>query len=307
MSALYERGETFSHWVTIRDADGQRTTPDTITMSITCPNNNTILSSAAMNEETTGEYYYDFPLDSQATYGKYEIRVETTSTGTPPPVSVMKDSFYIMPWKLEKSVQKKMGITQTDITNEDLSDICWSSYREALRDVYIPHNREKPKPNPDTHRGFDGSNTSFQTRYNPIVDINGDGIIGDSTADYSDITCYWINSQGSRRTGHVRITQAENGEITITQENGSTAIPNNNKGVFLSYWSSYDTFDDFIFKEAVSYLASHYVSVRFTERGTVTIADLNVNKPIILQQPNRFLHEYKRKIKMLHKPRFIGV
>jgi len=303
--AIFERNDTFSHWITVRDKDGTKEDPATVDMSIIDPHGNTVLSYTNMTNDSVGIYYYDHDISSTATYGRYEVHVKTTSAGGH--YGILHDEFFIMPWKLEESIRRKMGISTNDVDDDDLSHIAWMAYQESLRDVYNHHYKEKPKGNPDTGAGFNGTNTSFQTKYYPIADIGGDGSIGDSDDAEADITGWWINSAGHRSSCDIDITQSDNGEITITQNDGVTAIPSNNEGVYLDYWSEYGNYNEFVYREAVSFLAAHYVNLRFTEQDKVTIADINSNRPIVLKQPNRFMREYKRLIDSVRKPRILGV
>jgi len=303
---IFERGETFSHWVTIRDRDKTKVDPNTVKIDIYDPHNVRVVNQQTMTKDSTGVYYYNHNLSSTATYGKYEVKVTGTSGASNK--GIIEDEFFIMPWKLEEAIRIKMGITSTnDIGDDDISHIAWTSYMEALRDVYNHHYKENPKGNPDTGEGFDGSNTSFQTQHYPIADIGGDGSIGDSDDAEADITGWWINENGHRADVDINVTQADNGEITITQSDGVTAIPSNNEGVYLDYWSEHGNFDEFLFREAVSFLAAHYINIRFTERDKVTIADINANKPVVLKNPNRFMREYKRIINAVRRPRILGV
>ena len=303
--AIYERGDSFSHWITIRDRNDKKIDPSSVNITIYDPCNNIHVNNATMTKSAVGEYYYDYAINSSATYGEYTIKVISTSGGLD---SVFKDQFFIMPWKLEKSIRRKMGINdEKEIDDEDLSHIAWTSYMEALRDVYEHHYGETPNGNPDTGETFDGTNTSFQTKHYPIADINGDGMINGTSSCATDMTCWWIDSTGSRNEGYVVITNYKNGEINLYQNDGSTPIPSDNEGVYLDYWSQYENYDQFLFREAVSYLAAHYVNLRFTERDKVTIADINTAKPIILKQPNRFLREYRRLINHVKKPCMGGV
>jgi len=307
--AIFERSDTFSHWVTIYDRDNTKTDPSTVSMSIIDPYGNTVLSygSGGMTKDSTGVYYYDHDISSTATYGRYEVRVKTMSGAGSGHLGIIYDEFFIMPWKLEESVRRKMGISTNDINDDDLSHIAWMAYQESLRDVYNHHYKEKPNGNPDTGTGFNGTNTSFQTKHYPIADIGGDGSIGDSDDPESDITGWWIDNAGHHNTCDINITQSDNGEITITQDDGTTAIPSNNEGVYLDYWSEYGNYNEFVYREAVSFLAAHYVNLRFTERDKVTIADINANKPVVIKHPNRFMREYKRLVDSVRKPRILGV
>ena len=255
-----------------------------------------------MASESTGVYRYYYAIDSSATYGKHKVRaVATTATGE---TGIYETEYYVMPWKLERTVRRISGISETkSISDEDIPHISWMSYKEALRDVYNHHYKEAPCYNPDTGVGYDGSNTSFQTKHYPIADINGDGVIsGSNVSCATDVTIWWINSAGHRADGIVTVTQEDNGELTITQADCS-AIPSSQEGVYLDYWSQYDSYNEYIFQEAVAYLAAHYVVLRFNELDRVTLADLNSNRPIVLANPNRFIYEYRRLINMIREPR----
>ena len=304
--AIYERSDTFSHWVTIRDRNNQLTNPSSVSITISDPCGKTLINNAAMTNSSVGLYYYDYSINSSATYGEYGIKVKTVSAGALN--TIYKDQFFVMPWTLEKSVRRKTGIAdEKDIDDEDLSHICWTSYMEALRDVYGHSYKESPSGNPNTGALFDGTNTSFQTKSYPIADINGDGTVTGTSSCATDIIGWWINSSGSRQEASISITNYKNGEINIYQVNGTSPIPSTNKGVYLDYWYEYDSYNEFIFREAVSFLAAHYVNLRFTERDKITLADINSSKPIILLQPNRFLKEYKRLVNLVKKPRITGV
>lgn len=304
--AIFERNETYTHWTTIRDRTDTKVDPTTVKITIYDPYNTILVNNQNMTKYSTGIYYYNYDtLSATALYGKYRVDVKATS-GTSQ-VGIYITYFYVMPVKFEDSIRFKMGITQEDIDDDALSHIAWTSYQEALRDVYIPHYNEEPDRNPDTGVGFNDTNTVFQTRCYPIADSNGDGVIGDSSVSMPDITCFWIDNAGHRNTGYILVTEADNGEITITQSNGVTPIPSTNEGVYITYHSEYENFQEFLFYEAVSYLASHYVNLRLTERNKVTIADINADKSIVLLEPNRYLREYKRLIGFVHRPRLIGV
>ena len=303
--AVFERNETFSHWVTIRDRNEQKVDPSSVKITIKAPNGNDVVTSQNMTKDSTGVYYYDHDLSSTASYGKYSVVVTSTSGGSHR--GIIEDEFFIMPWKLEKSIHRNMGTSEQDISDEDLSHIAWDSYKEALHDVHLPHHNEKPRGNPDTGAGFDGTNTTFQTGSYLIADIGGDGSVNGSASDEEDISCYWIDENGHRNTGYVTVTEENNGEISIYQSDGSTPIPSTNEGVYLDYWSEHYGYDEFLFKKAVALLASHYLSNRLTELDRTTLADLNSNRPIVLKNPNRFLREYDRVLSKLRKSRIRGV
>lgn len=234
--SVFERGETYVHRIEIRARNKQKTNPTTITDTIYGPCSYTLINAASMTSDATGEYYYNYAVPSAATYGRYKTRVAATSSGGN--VAVFEGEFHVMPWKLQKTVRRITGIDdEKTISDDDLSHLSWMSYQEALRDVYSHAYKETPNGNPDTGVGFNGSNTAFQTRRYPVADSNGDGrITGTGTSCATDISGWWINSAGSRDSLYITVTQPDNGEITVYQSDGATAIPSDNEGVYIDYW-----------------------------------------------------------------------
>lgn len=300
--SIYERSETFVHRISIRDRNGLKVNPSTVSETIYDPCGTILVNSLSMSSDATGEYYYNYNIPANAYYGKYRTKVIAKTSGAN--TAIYEDKFYIMPWKIERDIRQITGISEKkSITDDDLSDIAWNTYKYALRDVFCHHHKDSPCGNPATGATFDGSNTSFQTPSYPIADINGDGVVTGTTTCGYDMTGWWINSNGHRSECSIMVTQSDNGEITIWKDDGVTPIPADNNGVYIDYWVEYDSFDDDIFKRAVSYLASHEVINRFNELDRTTIADLNSNRPIIISNPIRFMNEYRRYISMIRKPR----
>ena len=305
--AIFERGETYAHWTTIRDRNDQKVNPTSVKITISDPCGRVLVNAQNMVNSSTGVYYYNYDtLSSTATYGKYTTNV--TAISGLANVGTYISHFYVMPWKVEQSVRQKMGITdEKDIDDDALTEICWMSYKRVLREIYLHARNEVPMGDPDTGVCFDGVNTSFQTRKYPIADVNGDGEISGTASCATDMFCWWIDSAGSRQEGYVTVNKPLNGEIQLFQSDGATPIPSTNEGVYVDYWYSYDNYDEFLFREAVSYLASHYVNLRLTERNKVTLADINRNTPIIMMHPDMFLKEYRNLLKKVSKPKVGGV
>lgn len=304
--AIFERGETYTNWTTIRDRSDVKIDPASVKIYIYDPYDVVLVNNQNMTKSAVGIYYYNYDtISNTAPYGKYKVKVVATSGVAT--INTYITYFYVMPEKFEESIRLKMGITEDDIDDNALSLLAWTSYQEALHDVYVPCYNQQPKGNPATGAGFDGVNTSFQTLCYPIADIGGDGVVGDDSDAEKDISCFWIDSNGHRNEGYVNITNIANGEITITQLDTITAIPANNEGVYITYHAEHENYNSFLFHEAVAYLACHYVNIRLTERNKVTIADLNADKSIVMLNPNRYMKEYKRLIGLVYKPRILGV
>lgn len=303
--AIYEQGETFSHWVTIRDADQQKTDPASVTFSIKDPCGNIILDSQVMTNSSTGIYYYDYELSSTASYGRYVTTVKSTAAESQ--TGIITGEFFIMPWKAEKDIRRKLGLSDSkDIDDSDLSHFAWGAYVEGLRTLYKHYRDVSPKPNPTSGALFDGSNTSFKTQHCPLGDSNGDGsVLGNADDCKKDVDGYWYDSDGLRQECTVTVSNAKSGEITITQTD-SSAIPADNEGVYLDYWVEPRSYDEFIFREAVAYLGSHYVQNRLEERKHISVADINSNQKIIFKNPTRYYNEYRRLMKLISKPKIGG-
>ena len=306
--AIYERGETYAHWVTIRDRDNTLVDPNTVNITITDPCDFTLVDSQSMTSVSTGKYYYYYDtIASSATYGRYKVKVESTSASGQ--VGIYKEEFYVMPWNLTKDVRQITGASETkDIDDDNLADICWKAYLEALRDVHEHHYKEIPNCDPKNGYGFNGTNTSFQTHHFPVADINGDGTVtGNNTSCATDVKCWWIDEDGSWNHGVVVMDESRNGEIYIYQNDAATAIPDDNEGVYLDYWSEYETFDEDMFHNAVAHLAADMLVRRFKEADRVTMADLSSNIPILIKDDRRFYRKYKQIINHIRRPRVGGV
>jgi len=261
-----------------------------------------------MTKDVVGEYYYNYSISSTATYGRYGVQAKATSAGGN--IAIFNAEFFVLNWDASKDVRQLTGIGDTKtISDTDMENMVWMSYQEALRDVYEHHYKQKPASNPDTGAGFDGTNTSFQTYYYPIADSNGDGSVygyGETSCG-TDISGWWIDNAGSYNKCYITVTKSDNGEITITQDDGTSAIPNDNRGVYLDYWSSYGSYDETLFHQAVNYLTSHNVMLRLKEVDRVTLADISSNIPIIEKDVNRFYKKYRSILKKISKPRFGGI
>lgn len=305
--AIFERGETYVHRTDVRTRAGLKTNVSSVSLSIYDPCGFRLANSVSMTSDATGEYFYNYSLSSTATYGRYKTTTTATSAGGQK--SIVQEQFYVMPWKLEKSIRRVTGASDTkSMSDDDLSHIAWMSYIETLRDIYGHHYAECPLGNPDTGTCFDGSNKSFQTPSYPIADISGDGVVtgyGQQSCG-TDVNFWWINSAGSRQQGYCTVNKANNGEITLTQSSGA-AVPSNNEGVYLEYWTEYNTYNSFILEQAVTYLAAHYVTLRFAELDKVTLADIRDSNPLIVINPKRFKDEYYRKIDFIRPPLAMGV
>lgn len=301
-NSIYERGEENYYVAKIKNIDGNaNATPSSVSITIYDPCSNVTINSIAMVALTTGEYYYSYTIPNDAIFGQYNIEVTASS---PTYTTTYKDKFYILPWNIIYDTRRYSGITsKKSVSDHDIAGIIWEAYLEALKKVYVFQNEEKPKCNPNTGAGFDGTNTTFATRHTPLADINGDGVV----TGYGEISCgtdvdgYWTDTNGDCHLLKITVLDAKCGKLTITQLDG-TAIPNTNCGVKINYYTEWRTFNMNIFKSAVAFLAAHKCIVRFKELGKATLADLHSNKEVILHDRDRMLKAYKKAMRSISKP-----
>ena len=82
MSTHYQ-GETVVIEVSVTDTDRAATNPTTsITISISDPGGNAMVTDAAMTNDSTGKYHYDYAIPADATIGEWDAEV-TASSGKP--------------------------------------------------------------------------------------------------------------------------------------------------------------------------------------------------------------------------------
>jgi len=292
--AIFEQGETYVHRASIRDRTGTLVNPSSASFKLIDPCGYTLVNYQSMTSDATGQYYYNYTLSSTATFGRYITQVKAITSGGN--IAHQKGEFFVMPWDGIPEVRRTMGCKDAKtIEDDDLASILWSSYKYALKDVYIHHYDESPNANVETGAYFDGTNSTFQTQYYPIADVNGDGYVyGNEISCASDITVKWRNSYGHMQDGYVSVTRADNGEIHIFQSDGITPIPSTNKGVYLEYWIKDKRYDNYLFQQAVVRLACYELSKRFTSLTEITLADIQNNNPLITIDPQMWMHEYHR-------------
>jgi len=303
--SVFERSETYTHWSTIRDKDGVAVDPTNVKITIYDPCDNVIVNDQLMTKSDTGIYYYEHILSSTASYGNYRTTVKATAMVGQ--IGIMADEFFVMPWKVEQDVRRKIGLgDDADISDSDLSHLSWSSYKQALVDLYIHRYMDIPKGDPDTGNKWNGTNLNYQTPQYPIADVNGDGTVSGNTVDCTkDMDVWWIDTDGYRQEGLVTVTNSDHGEINISQVGGA-ALPSTTKHVYLDYWTVPQNYDEFIFREAVAYLAAHHVELRLEGREKLTIADINANSTILIKSPQRYYREYRRLMRLINKPKIGG-
>lgn len=301
-NSIYERGEENYYVAQIKNIDGNADVdPSSCSITISNPCSTVLVDAIAMVKLTTGYYFHSYAIPNDAVFGQYEIKIEASS---PTYNTIYKDKFFILPWNIVYDTRRYSGITaRKSVSDHDIAGIIWEAYLEALREVYTYWDDESPKCNPDTGAWFDGINTTFITENGKLADANGDGVVTGygETSCGTDVDGWWKDSNGDCHQLKITVLDARCGKLTLTQWDG-TAIPSNNCGVKINYYTEWRTFNMAIFKSAVAFLAAHKCIVRFRELGKATQADLHSNKVVILHDRNRMEKAYKKAMRKISKP-----
>lgn len=307
-SGIYERDSEYYIRLDIHDIIDPfaPTSPSLVTISITDPCGNALITNQVMTEVSTGVFDYGYAIQSAATYGEYTVEISTTTY-----TMVKLYDFYVFPWNIIPRIRRKSGIEEyKSIADHDLALIAWAAYEKVLARTFITHFDETPVADPDYCKLFNGTNTVVRTKYGYLADHDGDGIISGATTSKAcdgDICGYWYDSDYARHDCTIVVNDSTSGRITVTQNDGVTAIPNTNQGVYISYWTRYKTWQLRLFRSAVEYLAAHEVVLRFDELDRATLADLQSNKQVFLADPNRLEKEYLKSMEDIRQPSFGGV
>jgi hypothetical protein len=171
--------------------------------------------------------------------------------------------------------------------------------KQVRRDVFMYHHMEYPKGNPSSGATWDGSNTTFQLCY-PIADYDFD----DSTSD--DVTGIWIDADYGVNDCTVTVSNSKYGLVTITQDDGSTAIPSSAEEVYVDYYSNDEEIPFNVLEEMGTLLTCHLVTKRLTEPRKISISDLESNKKLLNIINRDFEYLYKDLVRSYTSPLLEG-
>lgn len=293
----YQCGETYVHRIMIRDRTGTLIYPATVLFNLYDMCGNALVTDGAMATDATGTYEYAYNIPDPCLYGEYDIKVVATDAGGD--VSVFPDSFYTFPWKCLSQIRSISGIEQRKtISDNDLAVIAWDAYQEVLAEVYEFHDWEKVTMDPDVNLSFNGTNKTFRIKvcnYDELADRYGDGVVTGwgETSCGTDVDGYWIDSDFARHQLKITVEDVITGRVTLTQTD-DTAIPSNQQGVRINYWTQSETWNERLMRKAVVYFAAHEVVQQFNILDRVTLADIESNKAVFLANPNRLEKIYKK-------------
>ena len=260
-----------------------------------------------MVSDAIGHYEYNYNFPSDSVYGEYNIIYKATAyDGT---ITIMRNSIMLFRKDILTKIRRYSGISNESIDDEDLCGITIQALDEALNEAFDFHKDVEPICDPDYGVIFNGSNKVVRTPKTPIADHDFNGSvegIGATPCD-GDITGYWIDSDYAKHDMYITVNDAKTGRITITQDDGVSAIPNDYQGAYLTFWTEWESYDENIFLDAVSYLAAHHAILRMTDLHRATGADLPSNQSKIELNLNRFYRKYEMLMSKISRPKCDGV
>ena len=285
--------------------DGTASDVSSAVVTIISPCGTTLVNEQAMTNDATGQYSYAYSLITDCEYGEYRVLYNLTNGTTR---TLMSNSFFVFRTDLINKVRSYSGIGVKSVNDEDLARITLDALREACDEVFLFHHDEKPIADPDYGVTFNGTNTVVRTRCGNLADHDFDGHVYGYGANpcSGDITGYWYDSDYVRHTAKITVNDSISGRITLTKTDDS-AIPSNNQGVYISYWTEWESYNENIFEDAVAYLAAHHLILRMTDLHSATAADLPSNQKKIELNLERFKNKYEALRNKISKPYCDGV
>ena len=297
---IYFRGDSIFTQINIKEIlTNTMTDPSSVSISLYDPNGTALISDSAMSHTIAGIYEYDYSIPTDACFGVYSIKIETTTLD-----SLSYFNFVIFPWDVNARVRELSGaFQQNDISDYKLSLLAWNAYKETLMDVFELHSDNKISKQGYCNSQsiyFDGITKEFTLSNYPLADIDGDDVItghGELTCG-EDITFTYLDSTGVKQMGNVTVIDSDRGIVEITTS-GGLAIPDDITIPKLTYYSQSTTYDKELMREAVAYLTAHKVMVSFKNIEKATLNDLQSNRE---KEINRFLIRYQEIIEKIGFP-----
>jgi uncharacterized protein YjdB len=195
---------------------------------------------------------------------------------------------------MPQKVRDIMGLDNDAVLNDrQIEEHIRVSQEKVKEQLFIYHHLETID-NSRAGDTWDGSNKTFNTTYYPIMDSNYD-----FTVDNNDITCVWLNSSYNPQTSTVTVSNATLGIITITQSDGSTAIPSDADDVMVTYYSCNRNISKKHLENLTTLWAAHLVLHSMKSPTSISMADYDKNEKILLSNPDQFKDEYQRYINQL--------
>lgn len=322
--AIYEKEETFVHYITLRDRTGTLTDADSCLITITSPCDVVLVNGLPMTHISTGIYSYTYDLLSTAIYGQYNVSVRASDGGV---YSVFPEKFFVMPWNIQDEIRTLSGQGLKKISDDDLSLLAWNSFREVIQATMEYHHHEKLECCVDDVCACCGNivcdcawgcgspicsdqGKSYTLKNTPIADWQIDSAIHgcecQDTNDecHNDICGMWIDNDGVCHDAAVKVINSTCGEIEAYQDDCVTKIPANNQGIYINYHSTWRTYNLTLFKKAVIYLAYYELALReFLESKKASSCDERARYLIV----NKIQNRYRDILDSIRRPMLGGV
>lgn len=174
------------------------------------------------------------------------------------------------------------GLTEDDISNDDLAVLLSYARRRFLADVLVKETREELT-------ALDSTRLTYQLAHYPLGSMeNGTSPTGsDIIVETKSTTPSW----GMWGTVEVSDVDAEHGLIKLSEE------PPTGVNLYATYYHFPGAIDDVDIDEAVNYFAAHLATLRLEDPATISINDLVSNALVYKEnKPTRFLDAYRAKV-----------
>jgi len=307
-NGIYIRNDSYFVHLTIRDSITPHTesSPSDVEITIRDPCGVVILPTVSMVTLGSGVYTYDYTISSAATYGQYIVEVSTST------YTMRKNfDFVVMPWDCVRDIRRHSGVEEyKSISDEDIAGIAWDAYQLVLSEIYEFHEWERFRCDSSVGCLFNGTNTTVRiSNCDELADRYGDGVVAGfgQLSCGTDVDAYWIDSTYARHQAHITVVDVITGRCTITQSDGVTAIPANNNGVRVNYWTQSSRWNERLMRKAVVLWSAHECVQRFYELDRATLIDLQSNKAEFISKRNRLLNLYEKMRDKIRNPVFGGV
>jgi len=193
-------------------------------------------------------------------------------------------------WTEPRKVRDIVGFDDdAAVGDRELEEIIRIAQEHVKNELFTYHYDETVNGNPDTGATWDGSNTTYQTQYYPIQDSDYDFTVTGNT----DVAGRWIDSTWTPQMANVTVSNVTYGILTICQSGGSTAIPSSAKTVKIDYYTCHRNLTRPILEDLTSYMAAHLVQGRLKTGTSISLADIQKNRMLIMKEPTEYLRIYR--------------
>lgn len=333
-AGIYLRNDSYYACVTLRNSacvtDVTLITDASMNISIYNPCETVITDADPMVSSTTipGTYDYCYQIPSDAIYGEYVVDIAITSPSDC--TTRMRDNFFVFPWNFSNTinqVRRLIGADSKTVDDHELAEIGWFAFIEVRDRVMELHDREKLCCCADGTCSCCGNVecacvcgtaspvtcNPFKLKHFPIADFYMDGTVRGCgcapVADdcMNDICAFYVDSDGECQSAYVGLTgnSSSCGEINVYSNEACTIlVPINNKGIFVTYRSTWRTYSINKFRKAVAYRTAYELAIRY---NMVSKSVPGCNEHSKTEFADRLHKIYIGIIESMTKPQFEGI